>query len=320
MTHDKPPVGNEFQPTDLTEFVTERLGWVREIVEVKYGEDVQGDLLELLPKPTSPRSDAPGWELDADQEHKVREIARRFGINAQEDLQSGAHTDFLEGGKPWKIEAELATTDQAEVIIFGGSNYRKLGADEAEFMTVKYGARQDETEPETEYQMVRRIAEGAEGFVAHDEDKVLPFGYDIDNGQALVSGETGQFIEIGTINDKPVVLLRVNQEVQPDGSYKKQPNALDLMRVIAAAKSSVGDDETSIGFVTSNSYASRAITTVEAGLDTDRDFRVGMYGRVTIAATGGNVPAETALNQIPSEIHEIAASTLRLQARLEENS
>lgn len=111
-------------------------------------------------------------------------------------------------------------------------------------------------------------------------------------------------------------MVRVDREVLPEGKYKNQPNALQLMRVVAAAKDFVGDAGSSIGFVTSNTYASRAVSTIEAGLDASRDFRVGMYGRETLRATGGPVPAETPINQIPSEMYTMALNLKSLLTAL----
>ena len=310
------PSSNEVNNRSTAEFVEERLGWLREAAELYHGPEIEGDIIGLLPEPTEPRADAEGWDLDDAKEAKLREIAGRFGIGGEQDVLAESEIHLLEGGKPWKVASEMAISSGSNTVILAGSPNRKIGDDEHKYMTTKH---QTMIENETEYDMVRRIAEGAEGFVPLEEDVILPFGYDIKAGHQLVEEPTGQFVEIGTINGAQVVILRVDRENMLDGKYQNQPGALDLLKVVADARTAAGDQTSTIGFLTSNTYASRAISVVEAGFDSNREFSVGMYGRNTLANVQGNPVAEpTAINQIPSELNVMAKAVIHLQNKIDQ--
>ena len=168
--------------------------------------------------------------------------------------------------------------------------------------------------------MVRRIAQNAEGFVPLEEDIILPFGYDINEDHKITETPTGQFVEIGSINGAPVVILRVDRENMPDGKYQNQPNPLQLLNVVAGVRAAAGDQTSSIGILTSNTYASsRSVGVVEAGLRSERDFTIGMYGRSTLAEVQGKPASEpTPINQIPGELYVIAEALQSLQDTITE--
>ena len=167
--------------------------------------------------------------------------------------------------------------------------------------------------------MVRRIAQNADGFVPLEEDIILPFGYDISEDHELTETPTGQFVEIGSINGAPVVILRVDRENLPDGKYRYQPDSLQLLNVVAGVRAAAGDQTSSIGLITSTTYPSRAVAAVEAGLKLDRDFTVGMYGRSTLAEIQGKPASDpTPINQIPGELYVIAEALQSLQDTITE--
>jgi hypothetical protein len=274
-------------------------------------------MIGQFPKPTEIRADAEGWDLTQEQEEKLREISARFGIGSEQDILSSSEIVLLEGGKPWKVASELAISSGASTLIFAGSPNRKLVADEHEYMAAKKGG---SVENETEYDMVRRIAQNAEGFVPLEEDIILPFGYDINEDHKITETPTGQFVEIGSINGAPVVILRVDRENMPDGKYQNQPNPLQLLNVVAGVRAAAGDQTSSIGILTSNTYASsRSVGVVEAGLRSERDFTIGMYGRSTLAEVQGKPASEpTPINQIPGELYVIAEALQSLQDTITE--
>ena len=73
-----------------------------------------------------------------------------------------------------------------------------------------------------------------------------------------------------------------------------------------------------VGFVTGNAYAGRGIDAIIAGLRAERTFVVSMYGRAQLASVQGkDVPAPVAINQIPSELHNIWRQLLELEAELD---
>ncbi len=311
-------------------YLAERQAWVREAIEIITG-DPTSDPNEVLPSAGQVRADSPGLTLSQEQEHGLREVAGRFGIGGEVDVTSGAACQILEGGKPWKIEAEAAIAGDAATIIFSASNMRRagkgidaphLGQDEVDYMQGKYGV---DLTGKTEYDMARVIAESQEGYMALEQDEVLPFGYDIHNNPAFVTEPTGQLVKIGTARGKDVLLLRVDREdfVKDDGitlGYRKQPKTAELMSVVADVLTACGDTTSDIGFNTSNTYVSRAIDVFRAGLmhGNGHGFSVGMYGRGTLAETKGTPAAEpTAINQIPGELHVIYSNLEKLKAELE---
>jgi len=317
MEPSQKPSVNEAMTRSPAEYVEERQGWLREAASIYHGPELEGDMIGQFPKPTEIRADAEGWDLTQEQEEKLREISARFGIGSEQDILSSSEIVLLEGGKPWKVASELAISSGASTLIFAGSPNRKLVADEHEYMAAKKGG---SVENETEYDMVRRIAQNAEGFVPLEEDIILPFGYDINEDHKITETPTGQFVEIGSINGAPVVILRVDRENMPDGKYQNQPNPLQLLNVVAGVRAAAGDQTSSIGILTSNTYASsRSVGVVEAGLRSERDFTIGMYGRSTLAEVQGKPASEpTPINQIPGELYVIAEALQKLQDTITE--
>lgn len=309
---------------NLEAYLAERATWMADAVEV-LGAGSETDPLIVFEAPTERRDDAVALSLSDEQETALREIAGRFGIGGEADVKSGAEHQILEGGKPWKIEAETKITDGAKTVLFAGSPYRKLGQDETDYLKTKLG---EEAEPaENEYDMARQIAELQKGFEPLEQDKTLPFGYDIQNGCSLVQEATGQFTVIGKIGGADVVMLRVDRENYVDyketdpakrNKYRNQPDSAALLRVIGAVLTASGDESSTVGINSSTTYASRSVDTVRAGLKSSRMFAVGMYGRQTLADVKGEPVAEpTGINQIPGELHAMQAKLVRLAAEYE---
>ena len=301
---------NEQLRQSIEQYVADRKAWLQE------GLEILG--LDVYPEPTEVRADGEDLGLSADQEIAFREVAGRFGLGGEVDVVSGARHQIIEGGKPWKIEAEAAIADKAETVIYAGSPHRIIGQDERDYLTTKYGA--ELPDQVSEYYAAVMIATNQKDFVI-SESSVLPFGYDIDNGHTLVQEQTGQLVQMGTQNGRPVLALRVDREDYEDEEgnkkYRNQPDSAALMGFIADVLSATGDDVSSVGLNTSNTYASRAIDAVRAGLSRGRVFEVGMYGRETLAEIQGKPATEpTAINQIPGELHAMSAKLSALQAEL----
>lgn len=160
----------------LEAYIAERRVWLQDAVELVSGDrnaDPAGVLEAPMQDPQQRRADATLLNLSDEQELRLREIAGRFGIGGEVDVTSQAEQQILEGGKPWKVEAEAAIATSAQTIIFSGSSYRKIGVDESDYMRVKYGV---ELAGNTEYDMVAKVAEKQRGFVLADSQEELPFG------------------------------------------------------------------------------------------------------------------------------------------------
>jgi hypothetical protein len=132
----------------------------------------------------------------------------------------------------------------------------------------------------------------------------------------LIEQKTGQLTQIGTENGAPVYMIRVDREdfVNEQGESKyRQPDSAALLGIMDQILSAQGQTEQSLGLITSNTYASRALDVVRAGLSSGRNYFVGMYGRQTLATIKGEeVSAPTAINQIPGELHVIAGKLMQL--------
>ena len=298
-------------------FVADRQKWLQDGVEAITGTR-EGNPLEVFPAPGEVRANDEGLELTQEQETALRTAAGEFGIGGETDVPSEAAVQIIEGGKIWKIAAETALVEGAKSIIFAGSLNRVIGQDEIDHNSAKLP---EVSVGQTEFDIARRVAEMQPGFVPLEQDKVLPFGYDIQNNHGLVSEPTGQLVHIGMLNGTDVVMLRVDREdftnEQGESKYRNQPDSAALMGVVSDVLKATGDEDSSIGLNTSNTYASRAIDTVRAGLRAGRQFKVGMYGRQTLAdVQGKDVAAPTDINQIPGELHTMAVKLAQLQAEL----
>ena len=302
------------------EYVQERMQWVAEAVGVLAG-DSSLDPQQVLPAATEVRADGQNPNLTVEQEFALREIAGRFGIGGETDVHSGADHELIEGGLAWKIDAEAAIAQPNKSYIFAGTPHRPVNReDEIEFMKKRLG---DAVAIGTsEYDIARQLAEAQEGFLPIDKDMIMPFGYDITNGFQLVAQQTGQLVHIGDIGDKPVLHLRVDRENYTDETdgkikYRSQPDSAALMGFIADVLTAVGDNASTVGMNTSNTYSSRVIDAVRAGMARNRSFSVGMYGRNTISRVKNEAVAEpTAINQIPGELHTIHSKLQLLDSEL----
>ncbi len=284
-------------------YLTERQQWLQDAVELVTGnKDIDPQLVFDAPTKNKDeaRADAPVLELNADQELALREIAGRFGIGGETDVASGAEVQVNEGGKIWKVEGEAAISNDATTVIFAGSPYRRLGKDELDYAAKKSIALPADA---TEYDMVRKVAQEQEGFVGLEEDEDIGLGYDIDNQHSTVVESTGQLVKIGHNQERPILLLRIDREQHDDGSYAKQPDSAAILKFIGDVLMARDDESSAVGLNTSTTYASRVVDTVRAGLNVGRTFRVGMYGRQTLASAKGEPIAQpTSLNQIPGEL------------------
>lgn len=308
-------------------YLAERAIWMADAVELISGSR-ETDPLSVFEPATEVRDDSTGMQLTDEQEVALREVAGRFGIGGEADVKSGATHQILEGGKPWKVEAEAKITEAAETILFAGSPNRKLGQDEVDYLKTKLP--EGEEPASTEYEMVRQIAEMQEGFEPLESDEELPFGYDINSNYAVLGEPTGQLVRIGSLNGADVVLFRVDRENYVDeneedpkkqNKYRNQPDSAALMGVVSEVLNLCGDDHSSVGINSSTTYASRAVDTVRAGLKNGREFKVGMYGRQTLADVKGDpIAAPTGINQIPGELHTMQTKLAQLASEFNQNS
>lgn len=319
---------NENARTKVEAFIAERREWLADAVEA-VADDREADPMQVFPEPTEPRDAAEPDERFIPHEPTLREVAERFGIGPEQDAPGTAEVRIVEGGKPWKIEAEAAMgAESAATIIFAGSANRKIGADEKAYLAEKHGV--DVEADLTEFDVAQLLAAKLAGFQALERPDVMPFGYELNANNSLVTEATGQLAQIGTVNGKPVMVLRVDREdyVDEEGKnkYRFQPDSAKLMKFVSGVLRATGDETSGVGLDTSNTYASRTIDTVRAGYEDGRFFDVGMYGRATLRGLVRDtqvfadgivkIPAATPTNQIPGELFTMAEKLQLLEAEI----
>lgn len=302
----------------LEQYIQTRNEWLTEAAELVSGQ-AGANPFEVFPAPTEVRRESEGLELSPEQETTLREIAGRFGIGGEQDVAATASHQIIEGGLAWKVMAETTIVDSARTLLFAGSPNRSIAReDEISFMQKLVG--EGTAVGATEYEIVRQIATAQAGFEPLEQDEVLPYGYEVDNGFVVSEEPTGQFVRIGSIDGRDVLLIRVDRgELSNEKGKPNQPDGAALMGIVADVLSANGDEESSVALVTGNTYSSRAIDARRAGHQRGRVFQAGMYGRQTLADTKNEAVAEpTEINQIPGELHAIASRLARLQAETAE--
>lgn len=299
-------------------YIAERQHWLADAVEVVTGNR-ELDPLMVFPPPAEVRAESLSLELTDDQELALREIAGRFGVGGEVDVPSTAEHVVIEGGKPWKVEAELALAKGAATIIVAGSPYRVIGEDETTYMHAKL---KDKLSEQDEYGMVGQIVAMQPGFEPLAQPEVIPFGYDITKDHTLMTEFTGQIVLIGHIRNRPVIHMRIDREnyfdeVEQKHKYRNQPDGAAVMGIVSDVLLACGDYSSSVGVITSSTYASRVIDAKRVGLKKGRNFEVGMYGRQTLANVKGEAVAEpVAIEQIPAELHTIHQKISQLESEV----
>jgi hypothetical protein len=321
-------------------YVTERLGWITDAVEVLTGDrstPVEEALSRPMEKVTDAREDSPAVvglpEID---EQKLRDGVSRFGMGKVEDVMADlpeGYVDIKEGGLVWKMLAEQMAgkntvvseeesdtqneEDDAGSYVYPGFPGRPTTEAERIFQINKLGIEEDKT-TSNEYESARLIAELHPDHIPFSEPLVLPFGYDIHNKHSLIEEPTGQIVQIGTQNNKPVLWVRVDHQPQEDDPSKfvqgTKPDTADIVGIISDVLTACGDDTTAIAITTSNTYPSRVIDSISTGLTKGRQVGASMYGRKTLAdAKKEEIQEPTALNQIPPELRVIHDKLLQLR-------
>jgi hypothetical protein len=304
----------------IAERVAEQLGWLNDAAEIIGGQGAE--VTGVFTQAPEVRKDAPEPNWTEDQTAQVREIAHRFGYGAEQNVLSGVRGGIrvAEGGLAWKIAAELAVIDQEEgleSIVFAGSPYRKAKPEELAFIKDKYEVElQDGT---TEYDIAHFFAQTKSSRLA-DKPVVMPFGYEVSEGNPTLAMGTGQLVHVGeTDSGQAIQLLRVDREIyQEDDNqkYRYQPDSAALMGFVADVMEATGQ-EGGVALVTSNTYASRQHDAVRAGLKRGREFGVAMYGRKTLAEVKGvEMQPDSPLNQLPGDLRSTYEKLQLLQAEL----
>lgn len=312
---------------------------LREAVEVVTG-DAEADPLTVFPPARERRDDAPDPEFTEDQETRLRTAAAELGFGRTSDriasevgLNPG-YIAIIDGGMVHKVKAEieLALADDVQPgrIVVAASSGRKIdstdpeAADEVESVKYQLGLTPTTIINETEYSITKKLLATVPRFIPLEEPREVPLGYDIDNNNASIAEPTGQFLEVGTIGNVPVVLLRIDREnyIDEDGKakYRKQPDSAGTMAIVSDALAASGDTGTALGFITGSNYqTSREVDAVRAMLSFGRIVAVPTYGAQRLARVKGKeVLTPAPINQLPGELHHIAKQIKKLEQSLSE--
>lgn len=300
-------------------------------VEVVRPDSIEGlDSLRVFPAPGERCADDPGLELSETQETQLRKVAAELGFGREgnrtiTELGLRGGDVIIEGGQAHKMlaEAMLVVDDtfaDPYTIIITASPHRQIKEAEAKITARVLGIGEEEV-GETEYDVARQVAESLPAFKPLKPERILEVGYDIDNDFALTDEPKGrQFTYIGHQRTTPVFLLRVDREnYEEDGhqKYRKQPDAAAIIGIVDAARKVDGGDGTNIpiSFVTSGTYeASRNVAATRAALETNRVVGVATYGTALLAKTKRETAlAPAPINQLPGELHKMAAEVAKLE-------
>lgn len=325
MTGPRPPQG----PREQAEALVQRNGAIlRVAVEVVNPQDIEANPLEIFAAPGEVRATGVALELTGEQEEALRDVVGELGFGRETDLTAeqvglpSGYVAIIEAGQPHKIEAECRLADTAGTLLFAGSPYRKVASEAERASGARVLGIDAENLGATEYDVVRQIAEAQPGFIPNETgDEVLSFGYDIYQNYEVSESPTGQLVKIGTVENRDVVLLRIDREnYVEDGKskYRFQPGSAAVMGIVSDVLSKSGDSETPVGFLTSATYQpSRDIDGARAGMKHNRQFGVVTYGTATLAEVKGEpVAAPGPINQLPGELHKAAQQTAKLAAEL----
>ena len=296
---------------------------LKEAVLIAFPEIPDTNPIQAFPRPTEVRAESPDIpELTEDRKVALLAKASELGFGRSENVTLSEQgffgaTVIIEGGQPHKMlaEARMVVDDEAaqpKTIIISASPHRELKNDAEVASAQKLFGRVGKTE----YDVARDVARALDGFIEYDKSRILNAAYDINDGFAFSQEPTGQFEAIGEINGTPVVLMKINRRDLEDGKYDRQPNTAAVIGIVDALTKNNKDESSPIVHVTSGTYRpSRTLGAAIAGLSVDRLVGIATYGNDLLnEIKGDNAPAP--VNQLPSELHEMAVQAENLQAAL----
>ena len=294
-----------------------------EAVAIAFPETPDADPVQAFPKPTEVRAESPGIpELTDDRKAALLSKANELGFGRAENVTLSEQgfigaIAIIEGGQPHKMlaEARMVVDDesaQPKSIIISASPHREL-KNEAEIASAQ---RLFGRVGRTEYEVAGDVARALPGFTEYPEPIVLNAAYDINNNNSVSQDPSGQFQAIGEISGTPVVLMQINRRDLEGGKYDRQPGTAAVISIVNEVTNASGDFSSPLVHVTSGTYRpSRTIAAALASLSANRLVGVATYGNDLLnKIKGDNAPAP--VNQLPSELHEMAVQAAKLHEAL----
>lgn len=287
----------------------------------------EADLLQIFPSPTERRESDEGLTLTPGQEASLRKSASELGFDREIDRTASSvglepgYTAFIESGQVHKVLAEIGncledgSAKPASIIVGGG--LRKVDSLDERSIAARLLKLEESEVGATEYDVVRQAISSVEGSVPLEQPQVLPYSYDIQNGNEVKEAENGQFLVVGHVQGIPVTLMRIDREdYEEEGKpkFRKQPDSAGVMKIIDGVLR-LSKVESSIGFHTSATYqTSREVDAKRAAIQTGRFCAVPSYGTARLARVKGEpAPSLVAINQIPGELHRIENQLRKLE-------
>lgn len=321
MTHNYESAPTPQQYAELVLAQSETV--LRDAVAIAFPETPNAEPVQAFPKPTEVRaesSDLP--ELTEDSKAALLSKASELGFGSAENVTLSEQgfidaTVIIEGGQPHKMlaEAKMVVDDAAarpKYIIISASPHREI-KNEVEMASAQ---RLFGRVGKTEYEVAGDVARALPGFIEYPEPIVLAAAYDINNGNAVSQEPSGQFQALGEVNGTPLILMQISRRDLEGGKYDRQPNTSAVIGVVDAVTKANGDENSPLVHVTSGTYRpSRTLGAALASLSTNRLVGIATYGNDLLnEIKGDNAPVP--VNQLPSELHEMAVQAASLREAL----
>ena len=317
--HESAPNPRQF----AEQVLTQSEGVLLDAVAIAFPESPDLDPIQAFPKPTEVRAESPDIpELTDERKAILLEKAGELGFGRAENVtlseQSLADSIVvLEGGQPHKMlaEAHMVVDDpdaNPKVIVISASPHREL-KNPAEIASAEqlFGRA-----GKTEYDVAFDVARALPGFKEWQTPQASNAAYDINDDFVVSEESTGQFKTVGQIGFTPVILMQINRRDLDGGKYDRQPKTADVISIIDAITKAGGDGDSPIVHVTSGAYRpSRTLGVALAGLTADRLIGIATYGNDLLnKIKDDNAPPP--VNQLPSELHEMARQAIDLRQAL----
>ncbi len=307
------------------EVLTRTEATLRAAVSIVDREDTGRDPLDVFPSPSPVRAEGDPVPLTPLQVSDLEANAAFLGFGHELDILpseiglSGAIA-VVEGGQPHKMYAEIGmlmddTEAKPKYIMVTASPFREVKSTDERASAQRLTGRIGQTEYNVAGDVVNAFKE--RGFVPHAVPRVWGANYDVRDYYRVGAEPNGQFVEVGTLNGVPVVLMQINRIQHDDGTYLNQPTTADVVSIIDEVMHQRGDDETPLVHITSAAYPSREIGVVLAGLTARRLVGSAYYGNRTINRVKGTPGAAPPLGQMPGELRAMAEQAASLRRALQ---
>ncbi|HEY4963436.1 MAG TPA: hypothetical protein VIH90_01940 [Candidatus Saccharimonadales bacterium] len=253
-------------------------------------------------------------QVTTDQLRRLVNVAYNYGFGDRQDHPSQAEYQLIEAGKPWEVEAKANIADNARAIVFSGQVHRRLSEDEIDYLIENYGV----GNLRFEYDMVRLIATSCDGFIPLEQDEVLPFSYQVAEGNSFMEQPSGQLKKIGQIGDQDVLIIRIDSETFIDAEKKPAsrftPDSVALLGFISEVLTNYLDTTSSLALVSTTDHPASWTQVDRASLIYDRKFDISTVGGDVLEALGSDRLGDLTIESVLAEIARVRDELIKLKA------